>query len=345
MPLVPSCRVVLCLLAAVLGPRASAEDEHLWYLTWTEWSQGLTQDARFGEAFELESESMAVGAPGEPGNASESGGLYFCRAAGTNWVYVERLVASDNQGGERLGSSVGLHADAVVAGAPTGLGSSGPSGAAYVFRRTAPDAWIEEAKLTPAGPGGTKEFGAAVDVWGDTVVIGAPGDGGERGAVFVFTHSGGTRSQTAKLVAADAAGGARFGASLSLHEGSLAVGAPGDSEAAAGAGAVYVFSETGSTWTRRQKLLSGDTDADDSFGTSVAIQPPRLIAGQPGDDGAGTDIGAAYVFVQQAGAWSASRSPWPTRPASRGPRCRSRASRTCSQASCGTTSGGTATPR
>ena len=49
------------------------------------------------------------------------------------------------------------------------------------------------------------------------------------------------------------------------------------------------------------KLLPDDGDADDRFGTSVAISGTTAIVGAPGDDDDGTRSGSAYLFDTTTG--------------------------------------------
>jgi hypothetical protein len=47
------------------------------------------------------------------------------------------------------------------------------------------------------------------------------------------------------------------------------------------------------------KLTGSDAEDDDYFGVSVAISRDTVVVGAHGEDGAGNDRGAAYVFVRQ----------------------------------------------
>ncbi|KAA3641334.1 MAG: hypothetical protein DWP95_06975 [Proteobacteria bacterium] len=52
-----------------------------------------------------------------------------------------------------------------------------------------------------------------------------------------------------------------------------------------------------------QKLLATDNDNSDWFGRAVDVDGDFAVIGAPGDDEAGTNAGAAYVFVRQGGTW------------------------------------------
>ena len=99
-----------------------------------------------------------------------------------------------------------------------------------------------------------------------------------------------------KVTAIDAAAGAQFGASASVHGSTAIVGAPRDN-------AAYVFVRSGGIWTEQAKLSPGD-GAGGEFGHAVAIHGDTAVVGAPGQDTAGSNSGAAYVLVRSGGLWS-----------------------------------------
>lgn len=165
------------------------------------------------------------------------------------------------------------------------------------------------------------------------------------GAVYVFVRNGDAWVQQAYLKASNAKAGDQFGASLALsNDGStLAVGAVGEPSSATGvngnqadttmpgAGAVYVFSRNGGTWSQQAYVKAsntGEKSDGDQFGYSVAISGDgnTLASGAISEDSAATGIngnqadnsadsaGAVYVFVRTGGTWAqqAYVKPWNT---------------------------------
>jgi hypothetical protein len=222
-----------------------------------------------------------------------------------------KLTASDGVGGDNLGYSVAASGDTFVVGA---FGDDSSKGSAYVFVKPS-EGWkgtlTQTAKLV-ASDGITDDlFGFAVAISGDTIVVGAVGDNGSRGSAYVFVKpSGGwsgTLTETAKLTAADGAGGDNFAGTLALNGDTLVAGAPIDTIGAnTQQGSAYVFVKPGSGWvttsTFTAKLTASDGITNDTFGGSVALSGDTLVAGAPGFfSEPGPD--AAYVFVKPSSGW------------------------------------------
>jgi FG-GAP repeat len=110
--------------------------------------------------------------------------------------------------------------------------------------------------------------------------------------------SAGSAFQKAKLTAADGASGDSFGWSVAISGSTAVVGADAKNS---NTGAAYVFTRSGSTWTRQAELTSSDGAANDFFGLSVAISGSTAVVGAPGKN---TFTGAAYVFTRSGSAWS-----------------------------------------
>ncbi len=63
-------------------------------------------------------------------------------------------------------------------------------------------------------------------------------------------------------------------------------------------GAAYIFDRNQGdlgNWGEVTKLMASDAENDDKFGLSVAIDGDVVVVGSSGEDGFGSDRGAAYV--------------------------------------------------
>ena len=178
------------------------------------------------------------------------------------------------------------------------------------------DPVVQQSKLV-ADDGVAFDFlgaSAALSAEGRTAVLGATG--GATGAVYVFTRSGATWTQEAKLVPAGATANDGFGAWVSISAdgntvfaGALAVTINDQ----ANQGAAYVFTRSGTTWSQQAMLTASEGAPNDFFGVWGAISPDgnTVIAGASQsnfnfsadlDPDAGP--GAAYVFTRSGTSWS-----------------------------------------
>ncbi|MBN1674846.1 MAG: DUF2341 domain-containing protein, partial [Kiritimatiellae bacterium] len=233
-------------------------------------------------------------------------------AASAGAVQETKLTASDGAAADNFGYAVSVDGDRALVGAYHHDGVAGDSGAAYVFRWNG-SAWVQQAKLTASDGAWGDYFGCSVSLDGDCALIGAYSDddlGIYCGAAYVFEWNGTNWVQTAKLTAADGEAYDRFGTSVSLDADRAVVGADGEAQKGANAGAAYVFKRVGSTWTQEAKLTASHGTANDYFGKSVALDGDVALIGADNTLAAGVD--GAYVFRRIGTAWveEANLSRW-----------------------------------
>ncbi len=235
------------------------------------------------------------------------------------WVSWPDLTAVDGAAGDGFGVSVALSADGATAlvGAPIKvINGKAEQGAAYVFTLTN-GTWGEAAELTAADGASNDYFGSSVALSADgaTALVGAYNTtignvAFNQGAVYVFTLTNGTWSQTAELTAADAASLDYFGTSVALSAGgsTALVGAPQNSIGSSiYQGAAYVFALANGRWSQTQELTAADGVAFDGFGHSVSLSADgatALVGAQAKTIGNNVGQGAAYVFTLANGSWS-----------------------------------------
>ncbi len=163
----------------------------------------------------------------------------------------------------------------------------------------------EVKKLTASDAQEFDRFGASVAMSGDTAVVGATFEdtaARSAGAAYVFQRGQGgadTWVEVTKLTASDAEFEDRFGWSVSVSGDTAVVGAGGEGAGGQDAGAVYVFERDqggADNWGEVTKLTASDAQAQDAFGTSVAVSGDTVIVGAFGESAGGAAAGAAYIF-------------------------------------------------
>ena len=149
----------------------------------------------FGASISVSGETAMIGAPSaDPDSLSGAGAVYiFTRSDDGIWTQQTKLTAGDKTAEDQFGISMSVDGDTAVIGSPSADPNSLPyAGAAYVFTRS-DGTWTQQAKLTADDKAENDRFGGAVDVDGDTAVIGAPSadpDGlSSAGAAYVYDVS------------------------------------------------------------------------------------------------------------------------------------------------------------
>jgi uncharacterized repeat protein (TIGR01451 family) len=296
-------------IGAALGEGASGDSGAAYVFvrsgtTWTEQqkltaSDGTAGDA-FGDAAAITGDTVVVGAPADAvGGQGGAGSAYVFVRSGTTWTEQQKLTASDGTASDALGTSVSVSFDTVVAGAPN---DNSFSGSAYVFVRSG-TTWTEQQKLLPAG-GGAVIFGAAVSVFGDQALVGAPAGGAGVGTGQVFVRGGATWFFQSFLLPPWNNAVDHFGRSVSVSGETVVVGSPlDDRPAGADVGSVYVLFKSG-VWGEQAFLHASDGAADDRFGFAVSVDADTLVAGAPLDDPVTMEEGSAYVFVRSGTTWT-----------------------------------------
>ena len=241
--------------------------------------------------------------------------LSFVSLSWSNVTQEAKIQASDPEADDEFGYSVSISSDgntAIVGARYKDWLSYGDSGAAYIFTRSG-TTWSQEAKIEASDRQTYDFFGYSVAISsdGNTAIVGAYGEdtsGTNAGSAYIFTRSGTTWSQEAKIQASDAQANDQFGYSVSISsDGNTAiVSALFEATGGTYAGAAYVFTRSGTTWSQEAKLMSSDIQANDYFGESVGISSDgnTAIVGAFTEDTNGSNAGSVYIFTRSGTTWS-----------------------------------------
>ncbi len=159
--------------------------------------------------------------------------------------------------------------------------------------------WTLETKITSPTPANEDNFGRAVAIHGDILVVTARKENlgaSDVGAAYVYRRRGHQWMYHTKLTASDATPGGYFGQSVAMEGSLIAVGARNADPD--GAGAVYLFYRSGDQWLEGAKLVPPDGKADDQFAFTVNIAGNVIAVGARRADLPGAkDAGAVYLFA------------------------------------------------
>ncbi len=259
------------------------------------WSIALSDDGTTLAVGAPSEDSAATGIDGnQASNAStDSGAVYVFVNSGSGWLQQAYIKASNTYSGDNFGISVALSGDGhtLAVGAPfedsaaTAINGNQTSrtasnaGAVYVFRRSG-TAWTQQAYIKPGNTYPASYFGWSIALSddGNTLASGAPGESNSNGGIDPASNT----------------------------------------HSASNAGAAYVFTRSGSTWSQQSYLKASNAAAEDNFGSALALNGSgsTLAVGAPYEASAATGIngaqsdnsantaGAAYVFTRSGSAWS-----------------------------------------
>ena len=159
----------------------------------------------------------------------------------------------------------------------------------------------EKIKLLASDGAAGDQFGFALQMDVDTLVVGAPladGAGADSGAVYVYVVSGTTWVEQAKLVPSAISAGDNYGYSVSISENVIVVGAPQhDGTNGVDSGSVFIWERSGTVWTEAGHVEASDGLAGGQFGLSIAVSGTSFLVGAP-------EVNKIYAFSKHAGAWT-----------------------------------------
>jgi len=238
-------------------------------------------------------------------NGDRTIGAVFVRYVGQFVPQGGKITGAGAVGTAEQGTSAALSTDgstAIIGGSQ----DDGGAGAAWIFTRCG-DLWTQQGgKLVGTGASGAARQGqsVALSADGNTAAVGASEDDLARGAVWVYTRTGGVWTQQGpKLVGSGAIGSTRMGHSVALSADGNTLIAGGYLENG-GVGAAFVFTRSGGSWTQQGAKLVGTGAVNLSGqGRSVDLSADGNTAVVGGYTDRGY-LGAAWVFVRSAGVWS-----------------------------------------
>ncbi|GEM_PF-1178374 len=230
------------------------------------------------------------------------------------WLQRARLTGSDSRGCDSLGYAVAADGDTVVVGAYKDGDHGTNAGAAFVFVKPG-TGWAnatEAAKLTASDGAPGDNFGMAVAVHGDTVVVGAQyakiGSNVKQGAAYIFVKPtggwSGSLNQAAKIDSVDGLANYQFASSVAIKGSTLAVGS-------SAVNSVYIFTGSGGTWTRQVRLNGADVGGGAGAVVAVSDDEQWVAAGAPTAGSSEMKFGDVYVYNKPGAGWSAHATTLP----------------------------------
>jgi hypothetical protein len=207
-----------------------------------------------------------------------------------------KLVGTGSAAGDLFGSAVAISGNTAVVLSP--FDNSGES-FVYVFENQAGE-WNERARFNPGGYIYAYDFPVAIS--GDRIAVGSVVAVGFnlRGSASVYVRDGTNWVRETKL---DGGFNDDFGSNVALDGDTLVVGATGDDTAGNNAGALLIYTRSGTNWDFQQKLTASDAATFAGMGSHPGISGNTVVTGAPH----ATTDGNSYVFVRSNSVWTEER--------------------------------------
>lgn len=209
---------------------------------------------------------------------------------------VVALAATSSLGAQEpnFGRTLAMTESELLIGQPVNW--YGP-GVVYSYSRNAAGVWRERGRLAAPDSSRMDDFGGALALGGNTLIVGAPRKRDGRGVAYVFARA--AAAQPWKLAQTlEAPAGGRFGSAIALAGDDLFIGAP----TADSIGGVYHFRRSGAEWRLAGVVRPGAAEQLLGFGASLAHAGEWLLVGAPT-----SDLGAGRVYATRRlaiGGWS-----------------------------------------
>ena len=260
-------------------------------------SADTTGGQMFGAAVALADDIAVVGAPG---SADRLGAAYiYRRGADGSWSEIRRLAPVGVEGRVAFGSAVALLGDMLFVGAP---GVQDGTGTVFAYRRGADGSYAPAGRLSATGVERGGQFGAALEVAGERLLVGAPNNLGQVGVVHWYQADARTGEwrERGRYFPFDGNRPSSFGSAFALAGDELWIGAP---RAASLRGAVYTFtgSSGDSAYSGVSLLTRAETERQARFGGALAATADVAAVGMSNAD---YGAGSVVVYERVNGAWT-----------------------------------------
>lgn len=251
---------------------------------------------------------LAVGAPNNDGNGTNSGHVRVYENIDDNWTQIDEDIDGENSG-DRSGFRVSLSDDGNILAVSAIDNDDGGSDAGHVrVYENIDGTWTQIGEdIDGESSGEESGYGLSLSSDGSVVAIGArlsDANGTNSGQVKVYENNAGSWTQVGESIdggtISDENG---FAVSLSSDASILAVSARGNDDNGNAAGQVKVYENSDGAWTQIGQDMNGLGEADISgTGLSLSSDGSIVAIGAPAFN---SDNNEGYVVVYEyiSGSW------------------------------------------
>lgn len=238
-------------------------------------TQGRLPYQEHGACVAVEGDTAVIGSPGAMGSNKPGQAEVYERGA-NGWELTATLqptsILGSSPGAIAFGSSVAISGDVIAVGARASIVGTG----VYIYQKRASQ-WVLATSIGSRGTSVRLGEAVALSNAGRTLYVGMPGVN----QVSVYSLIPGTINSALSKATLTSTAGSDFGASLSVDQDTLVVGAP----LASGGGAALVYLNPGigsppsTPWPLQATLKATGSPSVAGFGKSVSISGDRVLVG------------------------------------------------------------------
>lgn len=278
--------------------------------TWAQQGKLLAADGAVGDglgrSIALDGNIALVGAWNfSSGGGQVEGSAYIFGLSGGIWTQQQKLTSGTPGNASGFGFAVALRGDKAFVGAPY---AEALQGSVFSFVQTG-GVWARSAVITDIEADFGEMFGSGLALGSETLFIGIPSDSvgtnSGQGSVGIFALQGGGWTAQQRLTTGNGMAGAQYGWSVDLDGITAVVGAPTDDVGTSQPrGAVYVFTQTGVSWSLQARLIAADAPENGRFGDEVAVSGDTIaVSANQFIFSAGRFERFVYVFIRTGAIW------------------------------------------
>jgi hypothetical protein len=212
-------------------------------------------------------------------------------------IPTDKWHANDDGSGAGFGGSIAVDNTKVICGCPTKYHNGGYYGAAYVYDWDG--TFIQEILPEAADRAGFPAFAQCLALSGEWLIVGIA----NQDVVCFYQWNGTTFDFKQRLAGSTTVAGDYFGYNVAIDGSVAAVGATSDDDAGSSTGNVFIFRESGGTWSQDQNIQAPDASCD-NFGYSIAIDGTVMAVGDPYYDDTYTNEGRVFIYEESGGTFT-----------------------------------------
>ena len=177
------------------------------------------------------------------------------------------------------------------------------NGTIYVFDKNAENEWTEIGQINAQDGHEGNNFGRAMSLSDNWLLVGATGQNDGQGAGYLFERdAAGAWNQVAKLQSSEIQTAEYLGRSTAISAGQALVASVGFNEARGG---VFVFApDADGNWTESGKLMASDAASGDYFGWGLSAYENRVLITAPSLNGGNGGRAFIFEYDEAAGTWN-----------------------------------------